>query len=87
MTKDYAYVKLYTDAHEYGYSKVNFSSKDKFRTSKMDMFNNSVGRYQASLGGFSWNSAYNDIQRKILSVLYDGGLEYQVDGGWKNEDY
>jgi len=43
LTKDKNYVKDFTDAHEYGYPIVT-SSKEHFEHTKMDMYNNNVGR-------------------------------------------
>ena len=37
------YVKDFTDVHEYGYPIVT-SSKEYFEHTKMDMYNNNVGR-------------------------------------------
>ena len=48
LTGDVNYVKLFTDAHEYGYS-VNTETIERLKHTDMDIFNNGVGRYQATL--------------------------------------
>ncbi len=43
FTKDAAYTKFFTDAHEYGHP-ANFDNAENFADSEMDLKNNAVGR-------------------------------------------
>ena len=66
------FTELFTNAHELGNSN-NFSNGDNLALTKMDFFNNSVGRYQGLLG---INNGYTrwQVQENIYNRAFEGGL-------------
>lgn len=75
-TNDTNYVKNFTNAHEYGQPIVT-SNTEIFKHTKMDIFNNGVGRYQGYLASqrtFDQDMAIRLANGAVIERAYNSGL-------------